>query len=172
MDFKTVFTTFIILIIVNKGCSAILKMVEKSTENEIKRKGLMNVNLLDSTDDDEFTEYVFNYLEFKGYIDLQLVEEHLILCYDGKEAVKVYFKKVNMNEEIINIKEVLEFITLMKEQSLNKGLIITNGSMNSHVYDIVERCKEIGIYITCINGVELAYELRNLKELSHIQGEM
>lgn len=172
MDFKTVFTTFIILIIVNKGCSAILKVVERSTENEIKRKGLMNVNLLDSIDDDEFTEYVFNYLEFKGYIDLQFVEEHLILCYDGKEAVKVYFKKVNMNEETINIKEVLEFITLMREKSLDKGLIITNGSINPHVYDIVEKCEEIGIYITCINGVELAYELRNLKELSHIEGEM
>lgn len=172
MDFKTVFTTFIILIVVNKGCSTLLKMVERSTENEIKRKGLMNVNLLNSIDDDEFTEYVFNYLEFKGYIDLQLVEEHIILCYDGKEAVNVYFKKVNMNEEIINIKEVLEFITLMREKSLDKGVIITNGSMNPHVYDIVKRCKEIGIYITCINGVELAYELRNLKELSHIEGEM
>jgi predicted transcriptional regulator len=172
MDFKTVFTTFIILIFVNKGCSTLLKIVEKSTENEIKRKGLMNVNLLNSIDYDDLTEYVFNYLEFKGYTDLQLVEENFILCYDGKEAVKVYFKKVNMNEEIINIKEVLEFITLMKEQALDKGLIITNGSMNLHVYDVVERCKEVGIYITCINGVELAYELRNLKELSHIQEEM
>lgn len=172
MDFKTVFTTFIILIIVNKVCSTILKVVERSTENEIKRKGLMNVNLLNSIDYDDFTEYVFNYLEFKGYTDLQLVEENFILCYDGKEAVKVYFKKVNMNEEIINIKEILEFITLMKEQALHKGLIITNGSMNLNVYDIIERCKEVGIYITCINGVELAYELRNLKELSHIQEEM
>lgn len=172
MDFKTVFTTFIILIVVNKGCSALLKVVEKSTENEIKKKGLMNVNLLNSIDDEEFTEYVFNYLEFKGYIDLQLVEEHLILCYDGKEAVKVYFKKVNMNDETLNVKEVLEFITLIKEKSLDKGLIITNGSINNSVYNVVERCKEIGMYITCINGVELAYELRNLKELDYNEGEL
>lgn len=96
--------------------------------------------------------------------------DDIILCYDGKEALNIFFKKVDMNNQNIQLKEVLEFISTIKENSLEKGLIITNGAIGDKVYEIVEIAKDRGIDITCINGVELAYELRNLNEISFVGG--
>lgn len=67
MDFKNIIMLFILLIILNKACSILLKKVGITTDKTIKAKGLMNLTLLNSMSKDEFLEYVLNYLEFKGY---------------------------------------------------------------------------------------------------------
>lgn len=172
MDFKNIFLLFILLNILNKVCSVLFKKVKNTTDKTIKSKGLMNLTLLNSMDKEEFCDYVLNYLQFKGYNEAEFEIENIILCYDGKEALNVLLKKIDMNNENIQPKEVLEFISIIKENSLEKGLIITNGAIGEQSYKIVEMAKEKGIYITCINGVELAYELRNLNEINFEQGDL
>ncbi|SHI84914.1 hypothetical protein SAMN02745163_00855 [Clostridium cavendishii DSM 21758] len=162
MNFKNIVVIFLILIILNKIAGYLLKLFSLSVYSDIKAKGLMNVNLLNSMNKEEFFSKVTLYLEYKNYRDIEILEENIWICYAGENAFGVFIKKLDITQDVLEVKEVLRFISKLNELNLKKSIIITNGVIGDNIYKLATVIKDKNIDIICINGVELAYEIRNL----------
>lgn len=161
MNIKMLFFLIIIFYIVNKILDIIAKRTEKNKEKNKKKQMIPVMNVLATYSDEEFKEFILEYLEYSDYTIKEEFDRYIYAERTGARIL-IYIKHSKEYSEKINLEDIGLITDYMLNNNFNESLILTSGYVESEVNKLLAN-KKINLNINILEGNSLSQKIRKIR---------
>ncbi|MGL5634768.1 MAG: hypothetical protein ACRDDL_06890 [Sarcina sp.] len=165
MSIKMIFFLIVIFYILNKILDIIVKKTKKNKEKNKKKQMIPVMNVLATYSDEEFKEFILEYLEYDNYFVKEEFDKYLYTEKEGGEYL-IYIKHSKQYSEKINLEDIGLIIDKMLNENIENAYIMTSGYIETEVNKLLANRKT---NINILEGHDLSKKIREMKKLEYIK---
>ncbi|MGL4740885.1 MAG: hypothetical protein ACRC41_08775, partial [Sarcina sp.] len=145
----------------NKILDIIVKRTDRNKEKNKKKQMIPVMNVLAAYSDEEFKEFILEYLDSSEYVVKQEFNRYI---YTEKNKIEtlIYIKHSKEYSEKINLEDIGLVVDKMLTAGIENSYILTSGYVETEVNKLLAN-EKINLNINILEGNSLSKKIRELR---------